>query len=140
MIEYTTTPTGITADMLGGFFVGWPDPPSPPTHLRILQSSHFVVLAVDRQADRVVGFINAISDGIMAAYIPLLEVLPDYQGRGIGTELVKRMLDKCAELYVVDLTCDPGVQSFYARCGMQPSTGMMVRRYEYQAGRIEQAN
>ncbi len=28
----------------------------------------------------VVGFVNALSDGRLSAYIPLLEVLPDYRG------------------------------------------------------------
>lgn len=64
--------------MLSGFFVGWPDPPSPERHLQILKNSRFVVIAVDDQASRVVGFVNAVSDGILSAYIPLLEVLPDH--------------------------------------------------------------
>lgn len=134
MIRYTTSLESIMPKMLSGFFVGWPKPPSPETHLRIFQNSQFVVLAIDAHADRVVGFINAISDGILSAYIPLLEVLPEYQSRGIGTELVKRMLDLCAGLYMVDVTCDAGLQPFYVRCGLTPSTGMMVRNFEKQSG------
>lgn len=134
MIEYITTSHSITADMLSGFFAGWPTPPSPETHLRILRNSHFVVLAVDRQAGRVVGFVNAVSDGTLSAYIPLLEVLPTHQGQGIGTALVERMLAQCAELYMVDTTCDAAVLPFYAKCGMLPSTGAMVRNYVRQSG------
>jgi ribosomal protein S18 acetylase RimI-like enzyme len=137
MIGYVTSPDDITAGMLSGFFVGWPNPPSPETHLSFLRNSRFVVLAVDREANRVVGFINAVSDGVLSAYIPLLEVLPECQGRGIGTELVNRMLEQCAGLYMVDTTCDAELQGFYARCGMQPSTGMMLRNYESQSGRVE---
>ena len=84
--------------------------------------------APDAAVDRVVGFITAISDGVLAAYIPLLEVLPDYRGQGIGTELVRRLLHKLNGLYMVDVLCDPGLQPFYARLGMLPSTGMMIRR------------
>jgi GNAT superfamily N-acetyltransferase len=134
--EYVTTLDGITVEMLSGFFVGWPAPPSPETHLKVLRNSRFIVLAVDREAERVVGFINAISDGILSAYIPLLEVLPDFQGQGIGTELVTRMLEQCGDLYMVDTTCDPRLQRFYSRCGMQPSTGAMVRNYARQAGKV----
>ncbi len=134
MIEYTTTLHGITADMLSGFFAGWPTPPPPETHLRILRNSKFVVLAVDRQASRVVGFVNAVSDGTLSAYIPLLEVLPAHQGQGIGTALVERMLAQCAGLYMVDTICDAAVQPFYAKCGMLPSTGAMVRNYDRQSG------
>ncbi len=138
MIRYSTSLDDITADMLSGFFAGWPNPPTPETHFRILQNSRFVVLAIDEDSNRVVGFINAVSDGILSAYLPLLEVLPDHQGHGIGKELVKQMLKQCEGLYMVDTTCDVSLQRFYTQCGMQISTGTMVRRYENQSGRVEQ--
>ena len=98
MIRYTTSLDGIDAADLAGFWVGWPDPPSPSVHRRILRGSAAVVLAVDDEAGgRVVGFITAISDGVLAATIPLLEVVPAYQGRGIGTGLVRRMLGEESE-------------------------------------------
>ncbi len=133
MISYQIDLEGITAARLRGFFVGWPKPPSPETHLRLLQQSYRVVLAVDDQTNRVVGFINAISDSVLSAYIPLLEVLPEYQMQGIGDELVKRMLRLLDNLYMIDLTCDRRLQKFYERFGMNPSTGMMIRNYARQS-------
>ncbi len=102
--------------MLLGFFEGWRRSVSPEEHLELLRGS-----------DHVVGFITGISDGVLSAYIPLPEVLPDYRGQGIGTELVRRLLHKLNGLYMVDVMCDPGIQPFYARLGMLPSTGMMIR-------------
>jgi len=135
MIVYTDTLGGITADALrGGFFVGWPNRPGAETHLRVLRASNHVILAVDDMTTTVVGFVTAISDGVLSAYIPLLEVRPAYRGQGIGTELMRRMLAKLRGLYMVDLTCDPTVQQFYARLGMSPSTGMMMRNYDRQFG------
>ena len=134
MIIYQNDLTGINPTMLQGFFVGWPNPPSPETHYRLLQSSQHLVLALDDQAQRVVGFINAISDGVLCAYIPLLEVLPDYQQQGIGLELTQRLLAQLQHLYAIDLLCDPELQAFYAKLGMRPATGMMVRNYENQSG------
>lgn len=134
MIRYTDTIEGITVDMLEGFFEGWPNPPTPETHLRLLEQSDEVILAVDGTSGEVVGFITAISDGVLAAYIPLLEVRPAYRGQGIGTALVRRMLDRLDDLYMVDLLCDPALQPFYAALGMRPATGMMVRNYEQQSG------
>lgn len=133
-MRYLTSADTITADQLHGFFVGWPDPPSPETHLAILQRSDAMVLAMDEETGRVVGFINALSDGVLCAFIPLLEVLPVYQGRGIGSELVRRMVALLGNLYAVDVMCDADVQPFYARLGMQPAQGMMLRRYDRQAG------
>ena len=134
MINYTDSLDSITSKHLqGGFFVGWPNPPSPITHYRIMANSAAIVLA--RIADgTVVGFITAVSDHVSCAYIPHLEVLPDYQGQGIGSELVRRMVEKLRHLYMIDLVCDPSLQSFYERLGMRPVVGMVLRNYDQQAG------
>ena len=133
MIVYTDSVEGVAAENLQGFFVGWPNPPSPETHLRLLGNSDHVVLAVDDVTGNVVGFITAITDDVLSAYIPLLEVLPDYQRRGIGQELVRRMLEKLVGLYAVDLLCEQELQPFYAGFGMKPASGMMLRDYERQS-------
>ena len=134
MVTYTDLIEGITPKNLQGFFVGWMKRPSPETHYRILRESDHIVLAVDDETDNVVGFVTAHSDGVLSAYIPLLEVLPEYQGQGIGQQLMRRMLDKLKHLYMVDLTCDPDRQSFYLRVGMRRSTGMMIRNFARQSG------
>ena len=136
MVQYVYTSEGIAPQQIQGFFEGWPDPPSPETHLRLLTNSDQVVLAVDSNSGDVIGFITAISDNVLSAYIPLLEVRPEYRGRGIGRELVRRMLDRLSSLYMIDLSCDPDLQPFYASLGMHPATGMMVRNYERQSGRV----
>ena len=133
MINYTASLDDLTADHLrGGFFAGWPNPPTPETHLKLLHGSDHVILA--RDGDQVIGYITAISDGVLAAYIPHLEVLPAYRGQGIGSELVRRMLDSLRHLYMIDLMCDPDVQPFYERLGMRRYSGMIYRNYERQSG------
>jgi len=134
-MEYRDRIEGIEAGQLRGFFVGWPDPPSPETLLRILEGSAHRQIAWDEEAGRVVGFVTALSDGVLSAFVPLLEVLPDWQGRGIGTELMRRLLAELDGLYSVDLTCDPELETFYSRLGMRRSSGMMVRDYGAQSGR-----
>ncbi|HLN61990.1 MAG TPA: GNAT family N-acetyltransferase [Symbiobacteriaceae bacterium] len=135
MIRYTTALDGLTPDQLrGGFFDGWPNPPSPETHFRLLQRSSHVVLAVDDATGDVVGFITAISDGVLSAYIPLLEVLPAYQGQGIGLELTRQMVEQLRHLYMVDLLCDEPLQAFYAKLGMHKASGMLLRNYRRQHG------
>jgi len=39
--------------------------------------------------NQVVGFVNSLSDGLKFAFIPMLEVLPDYKKQGIGSNLLK---------------------------------------------------
>ena len=78
-ITYQETTDGVDLGDLQGFFVGWPNRPSPKTHLEILEGSDLCVLALSASG-RVVGFISAITDGVPCAYIPYLEVLPEWQG------------------------------------------------------------
>lgn len=133
-ITYLTSSEGITEDQLAGFFRRWPNPPSPATHLRLLRSSYCVQLAFDSDTNRVVGFITAISDGVLSAYIPLLEVLPEYKIRGVGGELLRRMLARLGEFYMVDLVCDERHRDGYIQYGMRPALAMMIRRYDRQSG------
>ena len=134
MITYTTSLDGITPDKLRGFFVGWTTPPSPETHLRLLRNSSHLVLAVDDETGSVVGFVTAVSDHVLSASISLLEVLPQYRSRGVGAELVRRILEEVGDLYMIDFVCNPAMQPFYTRLGMRPSTGMMRRNPKRQSG------
>ncbi|MCL2235136.1 MAG: GNAT family N-acetyltransferase [Defluviitaleaceae bacterium] len=130
-IKYTNNTNHITVKMLsGGFFVGWQRRVSSVQHLQILEGSYKIWLAVDEDAGLVVGFINAVSDGVLSVYIPLLEVLPDYQGRGIGGELLRLMLDTLEGMYMIDLTCDPDKVTLYEKYGMFTwGVPMMKRNY-----------
>jgi predicted N-acetyltransferase YhbS len=134
MIRYTDSTIGITEGQLNGFFEGWPDPPTPATHMKILEGSNVVVIAIAEEESRVVGFVTAVTDGVLAAYLPLLEVLPEYRRRGIGSELMRRVMEKLEGLYMVDLLSDPETEPFYSRFGMKPAHAMTVRRYERQSG------
>lgn len=129
-IVYTNRIESVSAGQLTGFFVGWPAHPDPEAHLEILRASHTVWLAFHN--DQCVGFVNALSDGVFYAYIPLLEVLPYYQGKGIGKELVTRMLESLSGMYAIDIVCDESVASFYDKLGLSRCVGMVRRNYENQ--------
>ena len=110
MIVYQSGTEGIRADDLAGFFDGWPSPPSAQSLLRILGNSALAAFALD--GPRVVGFVNALSDGELAIYIPLLEVRHSHQGLGIGSGLVRRVLTHFESAYMIDVVCDPDVAPF----------------------------
>ncbi len=137
MMIYKNNLDGITPEMLSGFFVDWPNPPSTQTHLKLLKNSSKVVIAVDPGVNRVAGFITAISDGVLSAYIPLLEVLPEYQHKGIGKNLVNSMLKELDDLYMIDLCCDDSLVPFYEEMGMHKSHRMLKRNYQMQSGKFE---
>ena len=134
MIEYHGDLARVSADDLKGFFAGWPHPPPSETHRQLLDgSSHFVV-AVPEGSTQVVGYITAISDGVLSAYISQLEVLAEHRGRGIGSALVRAMLERLEGLYMIDLICDVDVQPFYERLGLTRWSGMILRNYAAQSG------
>ncbi|MBE1556225.1 GNAT family N-acetyltransferase [Sporosarcina limicola] len=125
---------GISPDRLKGFFVDWPNPPNPQTHLILLNKSSKVIIAIDDNTNQVVGFITAISDGVLSAYIPFLEVLPEYKNKGIGKELVHRMLKELDDIYMIDLCCDNDLVPYYDKLGMMQTNGMILRNYKMQSG------
>ena len=125
-IAYTTDLAGVREEHLQGFFEGWP---SPPTTGKTSRHPSAQLPVGDRPRGRrahVVGFANAISDGVLSAFIPLLEVLPSHRNRGIGSELVRRLLDELGDLYSIDVVCDEELRPFYERFGMQPLLAMAL--------------
>ena len=134
-LEYRTTAEGLTPEQLAdGFFDGWLDPPSPETLLRILDASDHVVIAVRDEV--VIGFVTAISDGVLSAFITLLEVLPEHHDKGIGHSLINQMMEQIGDIYMVDLVCDANLSRFYAELGFATATGMSRRDYAMQSGRL----
>ncbi len=131
---YKNTLEGISSDMLDGFFVDWLNPPNPKTHYKLLMKSSKIVIAIDETTNKVIGFITAISDGVLSAYIPFLEVLPEYKNKGIGQELVHRILEELEDIYMIDLCCDDDLVSYYEKFGMFKSNGMIIRNYKMQTG------
>lgn len=140
MFHFVTNAEGLTHGQLkGGFFEGWPHPPSAEKHLQILQRSSHIVCAlapsdgVSAQAlsqMEVVGFVNAISDNVLSAYIPLLEVLPAHRKKGLGRELMERMFAQLTHLYMIDVSCDPEIRPFYESLGMRAGVSMIRRHYD----------
>lgn len=123
MIRYGCVPDDL--DRLTGFFVGWPKPPSAEEHAEILRRAQHAVLAFD--GDQVVGFVTGLSDGVFSAYLPLLEVLPAHQGRGIGRTLVQKIVAEIGDVYSIDIVCDDDVVPFYERLNFQRVNGMVFR-------------
>ncbi len=131
MTKYTTDKNVLNDLELTGFFVGWPNPPSVESFKKILNGSHKVVLAYED--NKLIGFINCISDGILSAYIPLLEILPAYQGKGIGKKLIEQMKIELKNLYMIDLLCDEALIPYYEELGMMKAQGVCLRNYDRQS-------
>ena len=66
---------------------------------------------------KLVGLINALDDGIMTAYIHYLLVNPDYQGKGIGKELVRLVSEKYKDYLRIVLIAYNKEIDFYKQFG-----------------------
>jgi GNAT superfamily N-acetyltransferase len=93
----------------------WSSARKGATLMRALANSHSLISAWD--GDKLVGLGNAISDGYLVVYYPHLLVLPEYQGHGIGREIVRRMQEKYRGLHQQSLIADGGAIEFYKKCG-----------------------
>lgn len=116
-----------------GFFEGWPSHPDKATHRRILKAAYKSIVAIDTESNTIIGFINIISDGIMSAYIPLLEVIPQYRKKGIGKKLMELAIAECSNLYMIDLSCDENLVGFYNKFNMYKGYNMLLRNYNRQS-------
>ena len=65
--------------------------------------------------NRLVGFGRVVTDFVLHAMIFDMIVLPDYQGRGIGTMIIETLVKKCNDQGIRDiqLFCAKGKRAFY---------------------------
>lgn len=67
---------------------------------------------------RLIGAGRGISDGALRAAIYDLVVLPEYQGKGVGTMIMNYLLER-ANAEIVMLFANPGKEPFYGRFGFR---------------------
>jgi GNAT superfamily N-acetyltransferase len=93
----------------------WSSAEKPDQLRKALLNSHAVVSAWAGEV--LIGLGNAISDGHLVVYYPHLLVHPDYQGRGVGTEIMKRLMEKYQGFHQHVLMADGRAIEFYRKCG-----------------------
>lgn len=125
-VSYKTSLDGISAAMLDDFCVGWINPLSGEKLYEVLKNSRHFVLAME--GDEVVGFVNALSDGVHFAFIPMLEVLPGHQKRGTGKRLISLLIEQLKDIPIIDLMCDLDMQDYYEGLGFTKMHGMRYKK------------
>jgi GNAT superfamily N-acetyltransferase len=95
----------------------WSSADEPRELQQALANSHSVITAWD--GPELVGLGNALSDGALVVYYPHLLVLPTYQGKGIGREIVRRLMARYAGFHQHILVADGGAIEFYKKCGFE---------------------
>jgi ribosomal protein S18 acetylase RimI-like enzyme len=95
--------------------VRWSSADKPTALHQGLLASHSLVTAWRHEL--LVGLGNAISDGHLVAYFPHLVVHSEYQNRGIGTELVRRLMARYRGFHQQVLLADGRAIDFYKKVG-----------------------
>jgi len=118
VIKYRST-KNISKAKLQDLFLSnkWDSGNYPDKLQKALKGSHHVVTAWD--GDKLVGLMNALSDGIMNVFFLYLIVHPDYQKKDIGQKLVESMLreykDYARKMAIV---YDEAIE-FFQKCGFE---------------------
>jgi len=96
------------------------------TQDRLIAEASRVVGLYD--GDRQIGFCRAFSDGLAAAYLADVYVLPAYRGRGLGEELVREMIDNGPYAHVKWLLHTTDAHALYRTFGFgDPSFRVLER-------------
>jgi aralkylamine N-acetyltransferase len=125
-IDYQADCEGVTATALEQLFrAAGLEGRAGDKILRAFEKSSVVRFA-KAEGCGLIGACRAITDGEYHAFVYDVAVRPEYQGRGIGKELMSRLL---AELRVwrVMLVADQQVQGFYEKFGFGVYNDVMAK-------------
>ena len=129
-VAYTSDPSKITLDQIGAFHQDWARRVSREELIQLWRGSEWVILAMANE--KVIGYLAVIGDGTLFAFVSSTEVLPEFRGLGIGSEMFRRAQVRFRDRYAFDLICDRNLVPFYERMGMMEIPGMGRRNYQGQ--------
>ena len=115
-IRYVANLDGVSWERISEIFnaVGWGR--RNPTNLQqAFQKSTCVRIAYDNE--KIVGFGRTVDDGQCYALIVDLLVDPEYQGKGIGTTILRGLRDDLDGYVFASLTSAIGKEAFYQKQG-----------------------
>lgn len=124
-ITYSTSCSGIewhlVAEILKTVGMGYH---SAERHQKAFEASHTTIFA--HCGERLIGFGRALSDGEYQAAIYDCAVLPEFQGRGVGSDIIEQILDRLGHCNII-LYASPGREGFYQHHGFaRMKTGMAL--------------
>jgi len=97
-----------------------------------MMTSYYHIACYD--AYRLIGYVDTVSNGVTDAYIQDLMVHPEYQGKGIGTELMNRIIARLKEnkIYMISVVYEEKLLPFYRRFGFFSMFCGQMQTYEME--------
>jgi ribosomal protein S18 acetylase RimI-like enzyme len=109
--------------------VGWVIYTSDPDKLHsAVQNSIYVLTAWVK--NELIGLVRVVGDGLTIIYIQDILVSKEHRGKGIGTKLLRNVIEKYSSVrQVVLLTDNDNTKEFYDKIGMKPVTEFNLVSY-----------
>lgn len=100
--------------------VGWSNYTNNPVMLRKAYKNSLYVLAAYAD-DKLVGLLRTVGDGSSIVFLQDLIVLPEYQRHGIGSQLMRKVMDRYADVYQLQLLTESSEKNiaFYEYVGLK---------------------
>ncbi len=105
--------------------VGWTNYTNRPERLRTGNAGSLAVWGAFA-GDKLVGIARAVGDGATIVFVQDLIVVPSYQRRGIGKQLMQAVIERFSGVYQMELLTDDGSAActLYERLGFTRSDAM----------------
>lgn len=121
--ELTTFELDVLLDLYDS--VGWTNYTRRPEMLKNAYENSLLILGA-YDGDKLVGVIRAVGDGFSVVFIQDILVCPEYQRKGIGTRLLRKIIERFSDVYQMELMTDntPKTVSFYQSVGFVKADDM----------------
>lgn len=98
--------------------VGWTNYTQRPGMLKKAYENSLLTLGA-YDGGKLVGVIRTVGDGVSVVFIQDILVYPEYQRRGIGTRLLRGIMERFSDVYQMELMTDNTAKtiSFYQSVG-----------------------
>lgn len=132
-LEWSYSLENINWDELSNLYLIAPLGKKDPSDLKIAFSNSMYKCFVT-DSGKLIAVGRALADGIDCSYICDVAVHPDYQGRGIGKEVVSRLVALSSKHRKIILYTAPGKEGFYRKLGfLRMATAMAIFQNQDQA-------
>ena len=110
--------------------VGWTNYTSCPEMLEKAYKNSLCILGAFEK-EKLIGVVRVVGDGISIVFVQDILVLPKYQRQGVGSALMRAVLEKYASVYQVELLTDSTEKSkaFYSSVGLVPVSKLGCSAY-----------
>lgn len=110
--------------------VGWTNYTARPEMLKVAYENSLLTLAA-YEDKALVGIVRVVGDGASIVFIQDLLVRPEFQRKGIGTALMRAVLERYPAVYQMELMTDDTEKTvaFYQSMGFQRAESLGCRAF-----------